>query len=372
MAYFNPQLTEEHRQRTAVRRSALFVTLLCALALNSTHADEGKTSCQKTLRIGVSLPLTAGAVSSGEAVKNSIILADEKYDSHNCVQFIFEDDQLLAKNTALIVNKFISVDHVDAIVIYGTPTSIAVGAAIEKNKIPTIALSILNKVVQDKIYIMKHWCSAERLNQAIEREAQRRGYKSVAIVSTQNDAMLGLRDLFLRNKVANVILDDEYTRDDNDFRTSIAKITTSRADAVYVLLYPPQTGVFVKQLRRQGFKGDAFGVHNIEDPQEIKSSGGAMIGMWLANGDETVGEEYHSAYRKRFRLEPALGGANGYDSAKMFIEASQQEGDLNAYLHNLKDFHGAFGTYSATSNNDFDFSAVVKVVEKDGFRKVEH
>lgn len=351
---------------------AMVATALCGFALSNAQAGETKTVCQKTLKIGVSLPLTVGAISSGEAVRNSIILADERYDAGNCVQFIFEDDQLLAKNTLTVVNKFIEVNHVDGVIVYGTPTSIAVGDVIEKNKIPMIALSILSKVVQGRTHIMKHWCTAERLNQAVTLEAKKRGYRNIAIVSTQNDAMLGLRDLFVKDKVANISLDDEYVRDNNDLRSSIAKITASRADAVYVLLYPPQTGVFMKQLRQQGFTGDAFGVHNIEDPHEVESSGEAMLGMWLANGDESAGEDYRSAYKKRFNAETALGGASGYDSAKIFIEASQQNGDVNAYLHNLKNFHGAFGTYNATANSDFDFGAVIKIVEQDGFRKAQN
>lgn len=251
--------------------------------------DQTGVQCQKTLKIGVSLPLTAGPISSGEAVKNSIILADEKYDSQKCVEFLFDDDQLLAKNTLTIVNRFIDVNHVDGLIVYGTPTSLAVGDIIEKNRIPMFALSILEKVVQDKTHIMKHWCTAERLNYAIKGEVKKRRYKKVAIVSTQNDAMLGLRDLFKKDKIVTIVLDDEFIRDNNDFRTSIVKMIRNKADAVYVLLYPPQTGIFVKQLREQGFKGEAFGVHNIEDPREVEASGGSMIGMWLANGDESAG-----------------------------------------------------------------------------------
>lgn len=181
--------------------------------------------------------------------------------------------------------------------------------------------------------------------------------------------MLGLRDLYLKSKATEIIINEDYVRDSTDFRSSITKIVSSHADATYVLLYPPQTAIFVKQLREQGFKGDAFGVHNIEDPNEVRASGGTMIGMWLANGDETAGENYRLEYLKRFGTETSLGGASGFDSAKMFIEASQQRGDVNTYLHDLKSFHGAFGTYNASGNNDFDFPAVIKNVTKNGFEK---
>lgn len=100
------------------------------------------------------------------------------------MDFLFEDDQLLPKNTITIVNRFITVEKVDGLIVYGTPTSIAVGDIVERHKLPMIALSILGKVVQDKKYIVKHWCIAEKLNEAVSQEVRRRGYKSVAIVST--------------------------------------------------------------------------------------------------------------------------------------------------------------------------------------------
>ena len=302
-------------------------------------------------------------------MRNSIILADETYDRNDCVQFLFEDDQLLAKNTLAAVNKFINVDKVDGVLVYGTPTSLAVTDLVESRHLPMIALSILGRVVQGRQYVVKHWCTAEQLTQAVLAEVKRRAYQKVAIVSTQNDAMLGLRDLYKAAGPTQIVLDEEFIRDTFDFRSIATRILGAKADAVYVLLFPPQTGVFVKQLRELGFSGEVFGVHNMEDPNEVAASHGAMVGAWLANGDETAGEGYSEAYVKRFGTRLALGGGSGYDTAKLFIEAAQQTNqDLNTYLHSVRQFHGAFGVYNASGRNDFDFPAVIKVIEKDSFR----
>ncbi len=333
------------------------------------HA-EPEAVCQRKLKVGVSLPLTAGAVSSGESVKNSIDLADREFDTANCVEFVFEDDQLLAKNTVANVNKFLDQDSVDALVIYGTPTSLAVASIAEARQVPMLAFSIMPQVVKDRRYVMKHWSSAEVLNQAVVRESELRAYRKVAIVSTQNDAMLGLRDLFRQSRPAAVVLDEEFSRDTFDFRASILKIINSKAEAVYVLLYPPQTSAFFKQLRELKFHNPAFGVHNIEDPQEVEAASGAMLGVWLANGDATRGLNYFVKYRQSYAKPPALGGGNGYDVAKMLIQAAQQKKSINDYLHNLHEFQGSLGVYSATPNNDFDIPAVIKVVSDSGFRVV--
>jgi ABC-type branched-subunit amino acid transport system substrate-binding protein len=340
--------------------------LLAIASLLIALPARAETGC-RPLKAGVSLPLSSTGAASGTAVKNSIILAKEKYDKRGCVTFMFEDDQLLPKNTLTIVHKFLSSNHVDALIVYGTSTSLAVGDLVEARAIPMIALSILNRVVAGRKHIMKHWCTAERLTQAVGEQVKRRGYRSIAIVSSQNDAMLGLRSLFLESKAAPVVLDEEFAHDNFDFSAVAARIIGSKADAVYVLLYPPQTAPFVKRLRVMGYRGQGFGVHNLEDPQEVQASQGAMLGMWLANADDSAGEDYKTEYLKRFGAPTALGGASGFDAAKMIIEAAYKGADLNLYLHQLRDFKGAFGVYSASPAGDFDYPAVIKTVTAEGF-----
>ena len=341
----------------------LFVICLpCALAWSA-------PPCARHLKVGVVLPLTGGPVSSGEAVRNGILLAAERFDSGNCVEFIFEDDQLQPKMTVSAVQKLVETDRAGALIVYGTPTSLAVNAYTERSRIPLIALSILDKVVEGKNYVMKHWCTAERLHEAVSREVGKRGYKTIAVVSTVNDAMLKLRDLMVQERGPQIVLNEEFLKTDYDFRTIATRIREQRPAAVYVLLYPPQAAPFMKMLRESGFKGEAFGVHNLEDPAEVSASSGAMVGMWLANGDDSAGENYRADYEKRFSQKPSLGGANGFDAAKMLIESLQSGADLNDYLHRLADFSGAFGHYSAAPSNDFNIPAVIKEIRPEGFVK---
>lgn len=326
--------------------------------------------CTRKIKIGVTLPLTVTAVASGEAARDSILLADERYDKNNCAEFLIQDDSLKPQNTLTALNQFINVDHVDALMVYGTPTALAAGPVIERSKIPTIAFSILRGVVEGKNYIVKHWCTAERLNQALVEEVRRRAYKNVAIVSTSNEAMLGLRDLYKQSGVTPVVLDQEFAKEDTDFSTIVTKISQIKPTAVYVLLLPPQISVFVKRLREGRYTGEIFNANFFEDRGEVLASGGTMVGGWFVNSDNSAGENYPAEFQKRFGRGTTVGGGNGYDAAKMLIEAAQSGEDLNHYLHNIKNFHGAFGVYSATGQNDFDFPAVVKIVEKDGFRKL--
>lgn len=353
---------------------AFFARAVFALTLHSHYTEaQSPTSspCKSHLKVGVVLPLSGGPVSAGQAVQRSILLASEKYDPSACVKFFFEDDQLVPKNTVSAVTKLLNIDQINSLIVCGTGTSLAVADIAEQRHLPMIALSILGKVVAGRSYVVKHWCTAERLNEAVSAEVSRRGYKTIAIASTINDAMLGLRDLFLKTNPQLVILNEEFAKDDYSFESFALHVRREKPDAVYVLMFPPQAAPFMKTLRTAKYSQDAFGVHNIEDPNEIKASEGSMIGMWFANGDDGAGENYRADYTAKYSEPPVFGGANAFDVAKLLIEAAQHGVDPNVYLHSVKNFSGAFGSYDATGNNDFNFKAVIKEVTETGLKKRE-
>lgn len=321
-------------------------------------------------KVGVVVPLTAASSLIGECVRNSVILAKEQLDKENRIEFIFEDDGLQAAKTVPAVQKLIESDKVQALIIYGTPTSLSVNRIAEEHEIPMIGLSIIDKVVQGKSYVVKHWVPSRRLNEKIVGEVKRRGYKKVAIVSALNDAMLALRDHFRESNPVEIIMDEEVPITEMDFRPLAGKIRALKPDAVYILVWPPQPGIFSKTLRRAGYKGAFFGAHNVASMQEVAVSEGSLEGTWFAFGDNSKSGAYIESYKKRFNLEPVIGGQDGYDSAALMIEGIKG-GDLNRYLHTVKDFHGSYGVYSATGQNDFDIPATLRTISGNSFKIVE-
>lgn len=340
-----------------VRICFIFSFASCALS-------NGNASPQ--MIVGVVAPLSGAFSSVGESIKNSVILASQKYDSDGRVKFLFEDDQMAPKNTVNAVTKLIEVDKVNALVVFGTPTSLAVNSIAESRQTPMVALSILDKVNAGKRFVFRHWVKAGILNDLILDGFKQRKYKNVAVVTTVNDAALDLRDRFRTSGIANILIDEEFDRQDVDFRAVIAKLRAKNPDSVYVLLWPPQLGIFVKQLREGGFSGDIFGYSNFEDPKEVEASGGKLVGGWYASGDDRNASAYYKDYEATYKAYPATGGANAYDVAKMLIEGSSAP-NLTEHLHSLHDFSGTFGSYSSTGNNDFNLPAATKKVTAEGF-----
>lgn len=318
------------------------------------------------LRVGVITPLTGTLVASGVSFQNGILLADSLYDKSNLVTFIFEDDGFLPKNSVAIAKKFIA-DKMDAIMIFGTPTSFAVVPLTEQAKTPLAAVTIVDKVVEGKQYAVRHFVAWQEENRLVLEEVKRRGYKRVAIVATTNSATLSLRDGFVRDAPIEVVLNQEYSPDNMDFQAVAAKIKGVHPDAVYHLLFAPQGSAFMKSLRRVGCEVPVFAAHNVEDPSEVAAAQGTYERMWFVTGDDRNGAPIAREYREKFGEDPAMGWANGFDYAKMIIQAAAAGTPVITYLKQLSNFEGIFGHYGAAQGNTFSLKATVKTIEHSKF-----
>lgn len=318
------------------------------------------------LRVGVITPLTGTLVASGVSVRNSVLLAKSLYDKSDLVTFVFEDDSFLPKNSVSIAKKFIE-DKLDAIIIFGTPTAFAVVPVTEQAKMPLLAITIVDKVVQGKEYAVRHFVAWQTENRRLIDEVKRRSYKRVAIVTTVNDASLSLRDGFVKDATVEVVLNEEFSRESMDFQAIATKIKSARPDAVYHLLFAPQGSAFMKALRRIGCTVPVFAAHNVEDPSEAAAAEGTYEGIWFVTGDDRQGADFARAYKEKYGEDPAMGWANAFDYAKMLIEAASTATPVLTYLKQLRNFDGAFGHYGAAEGNTFDLKATVKMVRNSRF-----
>ena len=339
-------------------------SLLCSLALLLCFATIARAEDARRFTVGVIAPLSGPFERSGKTVRNSVELARSERPLAEHMRFVFEDDQLQPKLAVAAVQKLISQDHVDAILIWGTPNSLAINSIVERAKVPTIALSMADAVVRDKKFVMKHWLPARTITKSVLEEVAARGYRRVAIVTLMNDAMLLLRDQFVDQKVAEIVSVSEHTRDDTDFRATVAQLKRAAPDAVYTLLWAPQLSIFARQLRETRGSFPVFGTQNMEDRDEVAAAGRALDGAWFIGVDDSAAAEYSQKYRKRFGADPVAGGPNAFDATLMIIDGLPT-GHLNDYLHHLRNFEGALGKYSAQSTNDFELGARLRCI-RDG------
>lgn len=355
-----------------LRNLLLFVT--CTISALPVFAQEVPKG---SIKVGAILGLTGDWASVGEAVRNGILLAYNnlpKAEQQN-IQLVFEDDSSSAAGAVSAFNKLKDTQSIDVAVAFSSSSGKALGPMADKSKIPLIAIATDPQVVKGRNYVVNFFTTAEEEVRVLRKEVEKRGYKKIARICTTHDFPLSVKRVFdEENKgLVQVVLDEEYAQSNKDFKAYITKLKAQTdIDGVFVGLMPGQVGLFAKELRDLGVKTPLFGIEIFEDSNEVKVSQGALVGQWYINADDP-NDDFFKTYKAAYPNASLYGAAHGYDIVLLIAAAVKQgnsPGAINKFLHTVKDFKGALGTYSASGDNRFTLPAAVKVVTLDGFKKL--
>lgn len=346
--------------------------LLFSLAIFSQRAS--LCLAEAKWRVGFILPLSGDGAYLGTATRHGVELALEELSAQERARFeiMFEDDMLIPSRTVSSYNKLTSVHAVDAVVCVGSSTCKAVAPMADQKAIPLIALATDRLVSRGRTYVVNLYTSAEEEAAAAVAEARRRGYKEVAHITAIQDFFLAVSDAFLKRAAGSISspLTEEVSPENKDFRSFLTKVARRPSiDAIAVALMPGQAGLFARQAREMGITLPLFGFELFEDKNEVRLSGGALIGQWYVNIDEPE-EPFKKRFLARYPEEAPSFLATGWDALMLLNKAFTQghsRAEINEFLHRVRDFSGAMGTYSADGDNGYTIPAVVKMVTKEQF-----
>lgn len=324
------------------------------------------------------LPLSGDLAQIGTAVKNGMLMAKDK---HSIINLEFEDDAGVPKNTVSALRKHLAIEKPLVVVCASSGTCKSISPILEQVQIPLIAVATDEEISKGKKYVVNFWVTPDEEAKIMVKEAMSRGYKNIAIFSTIHEGPLSIKRKFLaenKNQL-NVVFDEEFSPDLKDFRSIITKFKAltktkeKEVDAIFLNVFFGQNGIFAKQLRELGVLKDLFCIELFEDENEVRSSKGALYDQWYVQADDATGE-FLKEYSTRYPTQSSFGAANGHDSimliGKAINEGNQSPDEINNFLHSVKDYSGASGVYSSTSDNRYTLPATIKLVTKAGFKRI--
>ncbi len=333
--------------------SGLLIAQIAALPLAQAEAADPK-------KIGVVLPLSGGVAPIGESLKNGMLMAQAELDPQKRTEFLFDDDGFQPGKTVAALRRFLDVEKVSGLFVFGTGQGFASNQIAEQAKTPLVVIGIDPKVSDGKSYVIRFFPTIETIHTAMMNEVKRRGYKSIALVTTSVDSTLALKAKFEADAPELIVYSDSFLPDVRDFSTTVSKIKDLKPDAVGMLLMPPQVSAVARQLKEKHFKGALFGAHPTENQAEFKAAQGGLDESWFVSAAVTADPAFFARYSKRHPKTPEHYASMGYDLGKLFIEGNASAEGLNTHLHTVKSFKGAIGTYSAGSNNDFELPVEIR------------
>ncbi len=351
-----------------MKLQSLFVTFLLVLLFQSFFCKYCLAAPQK--KIGIVLALSGPVGFQGNSMKNAMLLAKEKFDKENLLELIFEDDGFQAKNTVSAVQKLIVSQKVDLLVVFGANQGNAVLDIIKAAQLPLISLSVVETLAARRDYVTTFLPSTTSLMKRSAEEIKKRGYSSIAVVATQQDACV-LQLKHLRDAaVTNILLEEEVLPAELDLRTIATKIRKLNPQAVFISMIPPQGSTFARQLRSIGYRGQLITTLQVANLSELKSAQGALTGAWAVSGDSRSADSFLRDYQLRFNEDTTFEALYAYDLIPVLL-AAVKKGEINTFLHSPQNLEGITGKFTLSSNGVTEFPVIVKTFKEDRFEVSE-
>ncbi len=144
-------------------------------------------------------------------------------------------------------------------------------------------------------------------------------------------------------------------------RTQLTKIKGAKPDVLYLVGYPKETPIALKQAHELELGLSVLGTVAMKDPQLIEAAGEAAEGLRFPYPKDPTGEhvaKFQAAFRVKYDgQEPGITADVGYDAVKMIALAMERADgfsgeDIRGGLNELKDYPGVSGTMTFDEHGD--------------------
>ena len=354
----------------------LLLSLCMILALGACKDEnkkEADVNTKPVVKIGVSLPLTGDAANVGNAVKASIGMALDEWKQKNTkfdYQVVFEDDALQTAKAAMVANKFVNMDKVNAIMnIWGVTAPVVADVSEKTNTIFFTCAGYIDN--EGKKYVFNNYTPVKRISEALIRKLKKSDIKTVAFASDMNavgDARAKYVVEDLQNAGIDVVAVERYVLGTVDFRMSIAKMEALNPDYYIIFVEQPGTKNFIEQHKQIVGKDNLAAIDVFHEmPKKYWS---VADGLWFvksANGTP----EFENKFSEKTGLEIQSCVGNSYDNLNLIINAFEstpvtsgavlpKNEDVLKQLHKAKDVNGAIGKISIDKYGNVDSLAVIQ------------
>ncbi len=325
------------------------------------------------LLLGAALPLTGQYAQYGIVPKNAIDLAIEERKSTNFPYRIavqYEDTQLRPNLAMTAIRKLLDVHHVPVVFgAAGSNETEVIGPVAQQNQVvlisPSSTAASLSKIGD---FFFRTIPTDTYEGTYMARFVYGQSVSKIAIFAVNDTGTKSLADSFREEFIRLGGTIQEYVlapKDANDLRTQITALRSASPEAVFLVGYASETGVFLRQADELALRMPLYSAHPAEAPEVRSIAGKAAEGLIFSAperaGDSEIGKRFTNAYKARYGQEPGEFAPEAYDAAMLVLDAIEKVGPsavaIRDYLHQVRDYEGASGriTFSATGDVEKPF-----------------
>jgi branched-chain amino acid transport system substrate-binding protein len=339
----------------------------------------------KTIKIGAILPLTGSGAFWGENAKKGIDLAVEEINSkggvkHKKLEVIYEDSQTLPKFAVSALRKLISAEKIQACIVDMVSSNVlAMAPVANENRVVIISPGASNPdITKAGPYVFRNWPS-DALQGVIGAKFayNELGWRKVAILYIKNAYGEGLKDVFTKHfqeMGGEIIIAETFEQGASDFRSQISKLKElgKKVDGIYLLAYPAEHPIILKQIREAGIPHNILATETFDDPAIVEKAKRAAEGVIFSvpappPEDEEAVKNFRENFMKKYGEEPGLTAPEAYDALKLLALCIEKVGyngsRIQQELLKIKKYPGAAGETTFDENGDVIKPFIYKVVK---------
>jgi branched-chain amino acid transport system substrate-binding protein len=351
-----------------MKKNTLWILVICAVIVIFLF-NTGGEKINKSIKIGVIAPLSGGAASYGEALKNGFELAIEDINSKGGiagfpVEVVYEDSKCNGKDALTAVQKLISTDKIDYL--FGGMCSSEVLAILPITEAkPMIFLGEGSSadITGKGKYFFRTWPSDALSSKALADYIVPK-YKKIAIIGETSEYATALTksySTYVPTIGGEIVATETFTGDTKDFRSSLIKIKQANPEVLFINAQTGQAAAAIaKQARDLGITSQ-FILYFFTGDEYVKSgpavNGSIILDTPSLDSSRPQAGVYTETYQKKFgNMSYPFVGAQMYDLAHLLKTAVEKNGNnpdkVKSYLHNMSAYNGVIGDFSFDQYGD--------------------
>jgi len=365
-----PKLRRSNRPVLLTLGILLVVAVAVLLLQQSTRRNQ--------ILLGAVLPLTGQYAQYGTVPRNAIDLAIEQRKAAGfpySVTVQYEDTQLRPTLALTAIRKLIDVHHVPVVIgAAGSNETEVIGPIAQENHVVLISPSSTA-------------ASLSAIGNFFFRTIPTDTYEGTYMARFLHDRKVGRIAIFAVNDTGTKSLADSFReeflrlggtvavyvlapKDANDLRTQITALRSASPQAVFLVGYAIETGVFLRQADELGLRLPLYSAHPAEAPEVRTIAGPAADGLIFSTpartGTSEAASQFERAYRARYGQEPGEFAPESYDATMLVLDAIREVGPsataIRDYLHAIKNYNGASGLITFSPNGDVEKPISVMII----------
>ncbi len=298
-------------------------------ACTSASSDSGSGKCDS--KIAFFGARTGPNANLGINIYNGVKLAVDQYNAKNpkCkVTLESKDSQGDEKQAPGLAQQLVQDSKMVGVVGPAfSGESEAADGIFDKGGLPLISASATNPTLSQKGWKVFHRMLGNDNSQGPAAATYIKDTvkaKKVFVVDDTTAYGKGLADVVKSSLGGLVGGSDTVQPKQTDFQATVAKVKSSKADAVFYGGYYAEAGPFLKQLRAANVTAKFVSDDGVKDPGLIagagnKAAAGAVVTCPCIPGDEAKGT-FFADYKKAFGKEPGTYGPEAFDSTNVFLD----------------------------------------------------